>query len=104
MFALHANEAEICDSMRRGWFIASSGVRIGRLTVQGDQMTIWPRAPNGTIEFIGHNGTLLAQQKVDPWGQSPNVYRLRGGEGYVRARVTAPNGSKAWPPAYRVVF
>lgn len=104
VFARNANEHEICGAMRRGWFIASSGVRIGRLTVQGDAMTIWPRAPGGTIDFIGHHGTLLAQQKVDPWGQRPNIYRLRGGEGYVRARVTAPNGAKAWTPAYRVAF
>lgn len=104
VFARSASEGEICDAMRRGWFIASSGVHLGRLTVGGNTMTIWPRAPGGTVEFIGHGGTVLAQQNVDRWGQRPNVYRLRGGEGYVRARVTAPNGSHAWTPAYRVVF
>jgi hypothetical protein len=101
--ARQADEGEICESLRRGWFIASSGVRIGRFTVRGDAMSIWPRTRGGTVEFIGSGGTLLAQQDVDPSGRA-NVYRLRGGEGYVRARVTARNGARAWTPAYRVTY
>lgn len=99
VFAQSANEGEICDALRRGRFVASSGVRLGRLTVRGDTMSIWARAPGGTVEFIGRGGTLLAEQRV---GGGPNVYHLRGGEGYVRARVTARNGGRAWTPAYRV--
>jgi hypothetical protein len=104
VFAHHATEHEICDAMSRGGFIASNGVRLGRLTVRGDTMSVLPQAPGGVVEWIGHNGTVLARQQVDPWGRRPNWYRLRGGEDYVRARITAPGGARAWTQAYRVDY
>lgn len=104
VFARSANEQEICNSLRQGGFIASNGVRLGRITVRGDTMSVLPLAPGGTVEWIGAGGTVLARQNVDRWGRKPNAYRLRGGEDYVRARITAPDGAKAWTQAYRVVY
>jgi hypothetical protein len=103
VFARSANEAEICDALRRGGLIASSGVRIARFTVWNDTMTVVAQAPGGTVEFIGNDGSLLSRQNIDSYGR-PNTYRLRGGEQYVRARVTAPGGARAWTQAYRVVY
>ena len=103
VFAQHATEPEICNALRRGWLIASSGVRLVRLTVRGDVISLVAAAPGGVVDFIGDNGTLLARQGVNPSGQ-PNGYRLRGGERYVRAKVTAPGGARAWTQAYRVSY
>ncbi|APR87221.1 Phosphoesterase PHP [Minicystis rosea] len=104
VFAQQANEQEICNAMSQGWFIASNGVRLTRLTVRGDTISVLPQAAGGVVEWIGHGGTVLARQNVDPWMQRPNVYRLRGGEDYVRARITASSGARAWTQAYRVVY
>jgi hypothetical protein len=104
VFAQTANEGDICNALARGWMVASNGVRLARLTVRGDTFAVTAYAPGGTVEFIGHGGRLLQRQGVDPFGQRPNVYRLRGGEDYVRARITAPTGARAWTAAYRVAY
>lgn len=104
VFAQRADEAEICNAIARGWLIASNGVRLSRLTVRGDRFAVTAYAPGGTVEFIGSGGRILQRQGVDPFGQRPNVYRLRGGEDYVRARITAPTGARAWTVAYRVAY
>lgn len=104
VFARSANEHEICTSLSRGWFIASSGVRLARLAVRGDTFSITAYAPGGVVEWIGNGGKILGRSNIDPWGQRPTAYRLRGGEDYVRARITAPTGARAWTPAYRVVY
>jgi len=41
--------------------------------------------------FIGSGGRVLAEC----WGTKPE-YRIRGDEGYVRARVFSSNGGYAW--------
>jgi hypothetical protein len=103
VFAQHATEPEICDGLARGWLIASSGVAPARLTVWGDTISLVANAPGGVVDFIGRDGVSLARQSVDPSGR-PNAYRLRGGEDYVRARVTASDGTRAWTQAYRVTY
>jgi hypothetical protein len=104
VFARSANEHEICTGLSRGWFIASNGVRLARLAVRGDTFSITAYAPGGVVEWIGNGGKILGRSNIDPWGQRPTAYRLRGGEDYVRARITAPTGARAWTPAYRVVY
>jgi hypothetical protein len=44
-----------------------------------------------TTEFIGANSKLLSRTF-----DNPAEYRLRSGDGYVRARVTDSNGRQAW--------
>jgi hypothetical protein len=104
VFARHASEVEICTAISRGQFVASNGVRLAKLTVRGDTVAVTAYAPGGTVEWIGAGGRLLAKQNVDPWGQRANVYKLRGGEDYVRARITAPTGARAWTQAFRVDY
>jgi hypothetical protein len=101
VFAMNATEPEICEALRNGWLVASNGVKINRLTVGGKTLSVAAYAPGGTVEFIGNGGVTLQKQRVHADGR-PNVYHLRGGEDYVRARVTAPNGMRAWTQAYRV--
>lgn len=101
VFAASASEAEICDALRRGRLVASTGPRIERLAVRGDAITVVTSAA-GTVEFVGAGGAVLSRQDVVP-GQE-NVYRLAGGERYVRARVRAADGTRAWTQAYRVTY
>ena len=44
-----------------------------------------------TTEFIGRGGELLKKDVGNP-----AVYKIKGDEGYVRARVTDSNGHTAW--------
>ncbi|HEX9961837.1 MAG TPA: hypothetical protein VGB00_12940 [Pyrinomonadaceae bacterium] len=43
------------------------------------------------VQFTGKNGRLLAEAIA-----SPAVYRFRGDEGYVRAKIIESNGKTAW--------
>ena len=104
VFAERASEREICTALSRGWFIASNGVRLSRLTVRGNTFAVTPYATEGVVEWLGRGGKTLARQPIDPSGRRPNVYRLRGGEDYVRARITAQSGARAWTQAYRVAY
>ena len=52
------------------------------------------------VEFIGEKGTILQSSK--PGDDGTAVYRLVGTEGYVRARITAPDGKRAWTQASRL--
>jgi hypothetical protein len=47
-----------------------------------------------TTEFVGRGGKVLATVH----GQEAS-YKIRGGEGYVRARVVDSNGRRAWTQA-----
>ena len=64
-------------------------------------MTVVTSGAGGVVDFIGDGGALLSSQGVAPRDQG-NVYRLSGRERYVRARVTAPDGTRAWTQAYHV--
>lgn len=84
----------ILSGLRRGDFYASTGVTISNL-VMGAQVVRLSMPPTNdrryVTEFIGRNGRVLARV------QGPVAeYRVRGDEGYVRARVTDSNGLMAW--------
>jgi hypothetical protein len=84
----------IVGAMDRGDFYASTGVELDEYTVARRTMTITVK-PGPTvkyrIQFIGRHGRLL--KEVD---SNTAIYTLRGGEGYVRARITDSNGCMAW--------
>ena len=52
------------------------------------------------VEFLGAEGAVLAT--VEAAAGEEVHYSLRGGEGYVRARVTGKDGKRAWTQAYRL--
>jgi hypothetical protein len=101
VFAAHASAAEICAALAHRQLFASNGARLRRLRVSGDAIEVSPEGANAVVDFIGRTGALLERVGA-PGDGSPAVYRLRGGEGYVRARVTTPSGARAWTAAYRV--
>jgi hypothetical protein len=85
---------ELLRRMEQGEFYASTGVAIDDVVVQPRRLEIRIR-PQGsfrfTTEFIGRGGEVLHRT-----GENPAAYELRGGEGYVRARVTDSGGRVAW--------
>lgn len=99
VFGSQVNEGAICDGIRRGRLYASSGPKLARIVVKDDTIAITVTAP-AKVEFFGREAAALAT--VDAAANGEARYTLRGGEGYVRARVTGGDGRRAWTQAYRV--
>ncbi|WP_437685287.1 CehA/McbA family metallohydrolase [Sorangium sp. So ce176] len=107
VFAEEASQEAICAALGAGRLYASSGPRLTRLAVTSDTMTLWVDPPDMMVEFIDRWGALLEATPTTAEAEMSGAahrasYRLRGPEQYVRARVTAPDGSRAWTQAYRV--
>jgi hypothetical protein len=91
----------ILGGIRRGDFYASTGVTLDSLVLSRSEvrMTMKVREEARFLtEFIGSGGRVLARVR------GPRAsYRIKGDEGYVRARVTDSNGRRAWTQAVRVI-
>ena len=86
--------ATILSRMEEGRFYASTGVELDSIRVSPREMMVAVRQRGDfkyTIRFIGRGGRVLATS-----GSNRALYRLRGGEGYVRARITDSGGKQAW--------
>ena len=86
--------AALMAAMERGDFYSSTGVELADYQVSDSLMTITVRPAGDTryqIQFIGQGGRVLLEEAA-----SPAEYRIRGTEGYVRARVLDSNGRIAW--------
>ncbi len=93
----------ICEALRRGRVVASHGPRITRVRVQDRDLGVWVREP-GEGAFIGRGGEELSRVDAEPDGDVYVArYALRGDESFVRARVTASDGSRAWTPAFHTI-
>jgi len=86
--------ADLLESLEAGQFYASTGVELDDVLTGNGRMEVRIR-PRGSFafrtEFVGRGGRILARTTANP-----AIYRLRGGEGYVRARVTDSGGAVAW--------
>jgi hypothetical protein len=84
----------IMDGLAAGDFYASTGVELKEIVSSKAEMRL-EIAPLGsarhTTYFIGPGGEVLAKS----FDGTP-VYKFRGNEKYVRARVEASNGDIAW--------
>jgi hypothetical protein len=86
----------IVEALGRGSFYASTGIELGDYRVAGTEISLVIKAPPRSETryvtcFIGSGGKLLKEVH----GLRPR-YRIRGHEGYVRARVTDSDGHQAW--------
>jgi hypothetical protein len=84
----------ILAAMERGDFYSSTGVTLSALRTSNREVSLAVQKDNWSkyrIEFIGRDGRVL-EVATD----SPATYRIRGDEGYVRARVIESNGRMAW--------
>jgi hypothetical protein len=86
--------AAILSALERGDFYASTGVKLKDVATAGREYRVeiqnaeWEKA---TTWFIGESGTVLARS-FEPVA----VYRYKGTERYVRARVESSSGARAW--------
>ncbi len=88
----------ICDALRQGLLYSSTGAEIRRISVTETAYAVWPSDAGATVHFIGRGGRALEDSGPVGEGRAA-LYALRGGEGYVRADVVAPDGTRAWTPA-----
>ncbi|WP_437587444.1 PHP domain-containing protein [Sorangium sp. So ce1000] len=100
VFSREVSRAAICSALASGRLYASSGARLKRIAIADDAFSVWPVAAGAVVEFVGRGGRVLERQQPTA-GRA--TYRLRGGERYVRARITRPDGKRAWTAAYATV-
>lgn len=98
VFAASRSAEDLCAALGRGDLYASTGPELRRILVSEDAYAIEPGAGVDALVFIGAGGRVL-ERVEHPRGTV--TYRLRGDEGYVRARVDRED-EHAWSPAVRV--
>ncbi len=84
----------ILSAIERGDFYASSGVELEDIAVDRTAITISIRENQNSkyrTQFIGRNGKILAESIANP-----AIYRFKGTEQFVRAKILESNGSFAW--------
>ena len=85
---------DILNAIRQGDFYASTGVKIKDIRATDSEYTVeidpasWEKV---TTYFIGPEGKVLGKS-FEPTA----VYRRKGSEAYVRARVESSTGASAW--------
>ena len=90
----------LLEAMERGDFYASTGVTLSDYEATADVVRVTVKKDGWSryrVEFIGTGGQVLETVQ-----DSPAEYRIRGTEGYVRAKVTDSNGHVAWTQPVRV--
>jgi hypothetical protein len=87
-------QEDIAAGLASGDFYSSTGVVLDEVTATSTEYRIKIK-PEGetryTTRFIGKNGAVL-QTSIE----NTAVYKLTGGETYVRAKVEASTGDEAW--------
>lgn len=84
----------IVEALDRGEFYSSTGVELTRYEASAEQITLEVKTASSSgyrIQFIGKGGRLIEEVEG-----SSATYRVKGGEGYVRAKVIESNGAAAW--------
>lgn len=102
-FGAETSRAAICQALGDRRFYASSGARLHRIALEGAAFTVWVD-DHASVEFVGERGEVLAARRASEAPATADGhairYVLRGGESYVRAKITSRAGS-AWTQAYR---
>ena len=80
----------IVDALKRGDFYASTGVELEEVS-SGKVKVKEKNGAHYRVQFIGKGGRVL-QETEGPVAE----YKVRGGEGYLRAKVVDSNGRMAW--------
>ncbi|HVX90307.1 MAG TPA: hypothetical protein VHC20_01585 [Candidatus Paceibacterota bacterium] len=100
-FSDRADAISICAALGRGDLYSSTGVELSRVAVTRDEYIVVPQLSDVTVSYVGASGRELARVAFRA-PMSSARYKLKGDEGYVRARVDATAGQHAWTPAVRV--
>lgn len=99
-YAPELTRKAVCEALAQGKLYASSGATLKGISVKDDTFTVQPGEPGAEVEFIGWGGVVLQRGKAGDDGAAR--YKLKGGEGYVRARVTLDAEKHAWTQASRL--
>jgi hypothetical protein len=94
------SQAAILQALERGDFYASTGVELENYSTDARSITINIRQEKSskyTVYFIGRGGRTLRTVI-----NNPAVYKFRGNEGYVRAKIVESNGRLAWTQPVQV--
>ncbi|MFO0761867.1 MAG: CehA/McbA family metallohydrolase [Byssovorax sp.] len=94
VFAEVPERDRICEALGKGRLYASTGVKLKRITVDATTYTLAIEDKDAEVTFVGREGRVLQKGKAGDDGKAS--YTLRGGEGYVRAKVVTPDGAAAW--------
>ena len=90
----------LVEAIERGDFYASTGVVLDDVAAlpNGLKVQVRPARPlKHTVEFIGENSRVLKTTY-----DNPATYTLAASDRYVRARITASSGERAWTqPVFR---
>jgi hypothetical protein len=92
--ARELTQAAIIEAIRSGDFYASTGVELSEYSATAKAVTVSIKEERNSryrVQFIGTGGRALSESVANP-----AIYEIRGGEGYVRARVIESNGKMAW--------
>jgi hypothetical protein len=89
----------ILAALNSGDFYASTGVSLKDIQATPESLTveIQPASPAPSspkhyrVVFVGKGGSVLAVSS-----QNPASYKVKGNEGYVRARIEDSGGRRAW--------
>ncbi len=89
----------ILAGLNSGDFYASTGVTLKDVQATPESLTVevqpGPRASSSPrryrVVFIGKGGNVLVASS-----QNPAIYKFKGNEGYVRARIEDSGGRRAW--------
>jgi hypothetical protein len=100
VFAPEASREAICAALAAGRLYASIGPVLRRIHVTDRTYAVHPADPSAEVEFVGKGGVVLQHGKADRDGAAR--YELKGGEGYVRARITTADGKHAWTQPSRL--
>jgi hypothetical protein len=84
----------ILNAIDNGNFYSSTGVELIEYKADRNEVSIKVKATNYSkhrVQFIGSGGKVL-HESLEPNA----VYKIKGGEGYVRVKVLESNGKIAW--------
>jgi hypothetical protein len=84
----------ILSALAAGDFYASTGVELADIVATSKSITVRVTPKNQAryrFQFIGSGGRVLQES-----GGALATYKIRGNEGYVRAKVIDSNGKSAW--------
>ncbi|APR83954.1 Phosphoesterase PHP [Minicystis rosea] len=101
VFAPEPTKQAICEALGAGKLYASTGVTLKRIVVKDDTYAVYPAERSAKVTFVGKAGAVLQEGKAGDDGAAR--YKLKGGEGYVRARITNDAGKHAWTQASHVI-
>jgi hypothetical protein len=92
--ASELTSAAILTAIDNGEFYASTGVELAEYKTDKNEISIKVKATSYSkyrIQFIGSGGKIL-QESLAP----DAAYKIKGSEGYVRAKILESNGKIAW--------